>query len=238
MDPPESTTQDGKVMEATTSEDVLVVLETESGEHITLPMSALPSDFVPTEQEKEIITDPETTVTLHKKQKRKETLITRPLNEEDIELKFLISEEPSPMFPEAEVKRKPRKEYRTKKKARLALEKLSKEEYANVATETDAQDREGESIKEQEKPSEEQEAEMTARDEEPIKQETLNEETKNEITKEPKREVSRTRELPKRGSQRDRSAETSPTKLQQQQQQQPQPQPERRTRLRDRKSVV
>lgn len=63
----------------------------------------------------------------NKKQKRKETLLTRPLNEEDMKLEFYIIEDPLPEVQEVEVKRKPRKEYRTKKKLR-AMEKLSKEE--------------------------------------------------------------------------------------------------------------
>lgn len=115
-------TPDDKAMD-NTADEVLVVLQTENGEEIALPMSALPKDFIP-----ENTTNQETQERPPRiKQKRKEPLLTRPLSEEDLELQFQIIEEPSPPVQESEVKRKPRKEYRTKKRVRMALERLSKE---------------------------------------------------------------------------------------------------------------
>lgn len=184
---------------ATSNEDVLVVLQTETGEQIALPMSALPSNFVPgdtgqiimvessiDDQQQEVVvessdiagsttpiasvttitttvttpsimataaaaaaTTPTTTITTTsntpvmapsettlisqdnlqhpqlpqqtqsplKKQKRKEKIHTRPLNEEDIEIKFQVVEEYPPQII---VDRKPRKQYMTKKKRELA----------------------------------------------------------------------------------------------------------------------
>lgn len=74
-------------------------------------------------QQSEAVDEP---IVPRKKQRRKSPLEMKPLSDKDINLEFLIIEEPSPSAPEVEVKRKPRKEYRTKKKARLEL--ISSEE--------------------------------------------------------------------------------------------------------------
>lgn len=269
-------TSDDKNMEATTSnEDVLVVLQTESGEQIALPMSALPSDFVPGDSEQIImvesaldeqqevvvessdLTDPQEIIEPppvppiepppvppiepptvlptelpsvpsielppippielppvppmkppHIKQKRKETLLTRPLNKEDMELEFQIIEEPSPQPQEVEVKRKPRKEYRTKKKVRLAMEKMSKEGLTN------------ELIKKEQVENPEIE--------ETIVKDEIKKDSSSSATKEPAKKETPKRELPKRGikdKHQEQTIEMSPTK------QIATPQPERRTRL-------
>lgn len=149
----------------------------------------------------------------HKKQKRKETLLTRPLNEEDMKLEFQITEDPLPEVQEVEVKRKPRKEYRTKKKMRM--ERLSKEELADDLELCDTPTR----VKKQETSKKEEIKEEKSDDKEP----DFLVETKVESTKETKKEICR-RELPKRGSNKDKPIETKPAKPEQ-------PQTERRTRL-------
>lgn len=152
------------------NEDVLVVLPTENGEQIALPMSALPRDFVPgdngqiivvessiDEQHQEVVVDssgafnvaqtveighdysetyetnrnesmdvevtvpnPSKSEKPRQKQKRKEPITLRPLSKEDELMELKVVEELSSSVQEIATKRKPRKEYRTKKRLRLA----------------------------------------------------------------------------------------------------------------------
>lgn len=88
---------DYKAME--TNEDVLVVLDAESGEQIALPLSSYADEVVVAQPQK----------TDHKKQKRKEPLVVRPLDE--VEMKLEIIEEP---LSSDKIERKPRKKYRSK----------------------------------------------------------------------------------------------------------------------------
>lgn len=141
------------------TEEVLVVIQAESGEEIALPLAALD------EQHQEVVVasgdgsagvgvianggDHHTEIvsfdqTEHarpgdgvqqspkkspevprQKQKRKEKLVCLPLNEEDLTLVFHVVEKQAPQVPE-ESRRKPRKEYRTKRKL-AALEAAGKE---------------------------------------------------------------------------------------------------------------
>lgn len=87
----------------------------------------------------------------HKKQKRKETLITRPINEEDVVLEFQVIEEPQ--IQEVEIKRKPRKEYRTKK--RLA-EKEKSIEFKEEHHQQQEQHQQQQHYKQQQKQEQEQ----------------------------------------------------------------------------------
>lgn len=151
---------------------------------------------------------PEVQTIPHKKQKRKETLLTRPINEEDMELEFQVVEESSPQVQEVEIKRKPRKEYRTKKK-RLAMERLSKEEFDKTSQDSELREKEKRGRKQQpndiaqvdakEEGDEEEEAEEESKKEETVKEDGKVEDTKRENTRESKKEISR-RELPRRGT--------------------------------------
>lgn len=73
------------------------------------------------------------------KQKRKEKLVCLPLNEEDLKLEFQFIEEPSPHPQVESVKRKPRKEYRTKKKMAMEAARAS-ESGDNKNAKTDLND--------------------------------------------------------------------------------------------------
>lgn len=151
------------------NEEVLVVLPTENGEQIALPMSALPRDFVPgdngqiivvessiDEQHQEVVVDSSGALNVaqtveigndysdsynarresmdvelnvldssryekpRQKQKRKEPIVLRPLSKEDEKMELQVIEEAPSSVQEIAIKRKPRKEYRTKKRLRLA----------------------------------------------------------------------------------------------------------------------
>lgn len=187
----------------------------------------------------------------HKKQKRKETLLTRPINEEDMELEFQVIEEPSHHIQEIEVKRKPRKEYRTKKK-RLAMEKLSKEELDNASqekekdmdTDTDTEKGKGNEKKEEEEKMEmkkeiEIEKEVKAETEVEVEREREKEVKKEaEKNKEVKKEAEKHREKEKetqkqREKEKDKNKDKEKSIGLKKEHQQPQqsPQTERRTRL-------
>lgn len=126
------------------TDDVLVVIQAESGEEIALPLTALDeqhqevivdgdtsrdvtraqfdSDIVvqtvieSAQSEPETIQKPAPVKAVRKpKQKRKEKLILLPFTEDDMKLDFQTVEEPSPQ-PNDDGKRRPRREYRTRKK--------------------------------------------------------------------------------------------------------------------------
>lgn len=86
------------------NEEVLVVLPTEV--HAEVEVVTIPC---PTKTDRP-----------RQKQKRKDPIILRPLSEEDEKMELRVIEELSPGVQVIAIKRKPRKEYRTKKRLRLA----------------------------------------------------------------------------------------------------------------------
>jgi len=142
------------------SDDVLVVIQAESGEEIALPLAALG------EQHQEVIVDgsactsrdelknqSETTTLTNDglelgpeveqiekrepvkvnrpKQKRKQPLVYLPFSDDDVKIEFqLIDEQPSQ--PSEEPKKRPRREYRTRKKL-AALEAASNDDNKTVS---------------------------------------------------------------------------------------------------------
>jgi len=167
-------------------------------------------------------TNLEIVIVPRKKQKRKETLLTKPLNEEDIELEFQIMEEPSPKAQELEIKRKPRKEYRTKKK-RLAMEMLSREECDTGGHDSEQGGCELRAVKEEVMRTNELDKEESTAKEAGRESEARPKREESKSVRESKREFPR-REVPKRGTKDKPVQSTKP-------QMPPQCQPERRTRL-------
>ena len=144
------------------TDDVLVVIQAESGEEIALPLAALD------EQHQEVIVDgsactsrdvireqndtfknipeldpnfrgeqvekAETVKVFRPKQKRKQDLIFLPLSEDDMKLEFqIIDDSPSQMNEDS--KKRPRREYRTRKKL-AALEAANNDNESTVPSPT------------------------------------------------------------------------------------------------------